>query len=538
MATESSFVPERVYSFRTQKPFFSLNWLRAIGHIYRGKLSLPQFSSYNLVNHLGTTSTLALSGSHFLVFTTAYMFEMNDHHTSVNGKGLRSMLIEKFHQKFSHAKGAAATQQHVEPPQQQQMEHQQHTHPHISVPPSQPSIDPDVEMDLDHDEYNITASSSVDIVSEKMGIEHDNIRNTKPKPFSKQLNLNTDASTWYVLEQQQQVSTPVMTPVNQSGPPHIYTNRHGSMSSLASSVSELGYSNGRPSTANNISSIPAPFTPQFVSLLLEVYLQVCSDPTVTPFDSSNPPSGILHRVSKVAVETADADQVDIGLERNSWLLTLVRQRLLKEVRKENYLSRNSSIISLPPVPQFGNEGMSNNMLQQSPQDYFNCHSAESTNSPPSSFTTNYYTGLNSPFESRPSSQQLQQPLQLSQGTTQVPPQNPKALVRSRNNSFITAASRSRSNSFKIHPQLSNTISGVQPPALPNLTRSRSSSNAHFFLTPTNSIPSQSSFLAQSTASVNTLLNSTSNATNTAAAGQQPDERNNRLPTHIENESNL
>ncbi|CDO96573.1 unnamed protein product [Kluyveromyces dobzhanskii CBS 2104] len=467
------------------------------------------------------------------------MAEMNEH-SSFDGKGLRSMLIEKFHRKFSHAKGVDGTE-NGNMAQVEDYENARQEMKQGFESPSGTSMDPDVEMDMEMETngFDITDSSSVDMIHDKPFSHYENAPTSKPKPFPKQLSLDTDASTWYVLEQQ--VSTPVMTPVNQSGPHQVYTKRHDSVSSLASSVSELGYANGRTSTANNLSSIPAPFTTQFVSLLLEVYLQVCSDPLVTPFDSSNPPSGILHRVSKLAVDAADADQVEIGLERNSWLLTLVRQRLLKEVRKESYMSRNSSVISLPPAPQFGNETSSTNMQQHSPQDYFSCNAMGAANSPPSSFpTNNYYAGLNSSFESRPSSQhqQLQQPLQLSQSSAQAAPQHPKSLARSRNNSFITAASRSRSNSFKVHPQLTNTLGSVQTPPLPNLTRSRSSSNAHFFLTPTNSIPSQSSYFSQSTASVNTLLNSNSSTINTAAAGQQLDERTARLPTHLENESHL
>lgn len=475
---------------------------------------------------------------------------MNDH-TSINSKGLRTILLEKFHHRLSHSRSHEETA--VAESQEQEREHE-HEHEHEqagskqqqqnrrSSTPSPASEDGDVEMDINNDEYLI------DISTEKSSIEYGQCfsetdeRKTGPAP----LTLNTDANTWYAPENR--VCTPVMTPVNQSGPAQFYSKRHDSMSSLASSVSEFGYANMRPqSAASNCGggAFNASFTPRFVSLLSEVYVQVCSDPTITPFDSNNPPSGILHRVSKIAVEKADAEHIDIGIERNSWLLTLVRQRLLMEARKESYLSRNSSIISLPPVPQFGIENISapfgNSQLQQQQQqqDYFNCSSSGDG----SVFTSNnnYYMGINSSLDSRPSSQsygssnqQLQQPIQMSQTTNQLPPQHPKSLVRSRNNSFLTAASRSRSNSFKVHPQLSNTMGSVQSSSMPKLSRSRSTSNAHFVLTPTNSIPSQPSFLSQSTSAVNTVLSAIPTNNNTTAAGQQVDERNARLPTHVEN----
>ncbi|CAI4054659.1 hypothetical protein SUVZ_16G2660 [Saccharomyces uvarum] len=160
------------------------------------------------------------------------------------------------------------------------------------------------------------------------------------------------------------VFTPVMTPINNSSsnqtkhsansyfPPFLNNNnrtRQNSASSLASSVSDFHQSFKQQAVYNSNPQTNS-FTPQFVGLLIEVYQDTCSDPTITPFDTTNPPSGILNRVAKVAIQQSEVQQLDIGCDRNSWLLTLVRHRLLQEVRKDGYLSRNTSLTSLPPPP--------------------------------------------------------------------------------------------------------------------------------------------------------------------------------------------
>ncbi|KOG96292.1 Cip1p DI49_5442 [Saccharomyces eubayanus] len=159
------------------------------------------------------------------------------------------------------------------------------------------------------------------------------------------------------------VFTPVMTPVNNTGsnqtkhsansyfPPFLNNNRtrQNSASSLASSVSDFPQSFKQQAVFNSNPQATS-FTPQFVGLLIEVYQDTCSDPTITPFDTTNPPSGILNRVAKAAIQQSEVQQLDIGCDRNSWLLTLVRHRLLQEVRKDGYLSRNTSLTSLPPPP--------------------------------------------------------------------------------------------------------------------------------------------------------------------------------------------
>ena len=499
-----------------------------------------------------------------------HMHQFNDH-SSVNSKSLRTMLLEKFHHKFLHSK--TGPQHDVAPNSPSPTLSMNDMRLDIGNAPSVDrmnlvSMSPEDEQGNEERYYKDSTTSSLlderdvsmtDINEVSRDIPYQSSTNQQAKQISRKPALNcniTDAINWSTTEQQ--VSTPLMTPVTQSVPP-FYSRRHDSVSSLASSISELPYST-RPSTATNgmapnPAPAPAPFSQQFVSLLLEMYLQVCSDPTITPFDTNNPPSGILHKVSKAAVEKAEGTNVDIGVERNAWLLTLVRQRLIKEVRKESYLSRNSSIISLPPVPQFGVETISSCIQPQTlshgtAPDYFSCNATDTPNLLAYSAAYNNFSGLNSPFDSKQSYQQLQQPLQMSQLPSQAQVQQqqplyPKSLARSRNNSFITAASRSRSNSFKVYPQLSGNMNASQTQQLPNLTRSRSASNTHFALTPTSSTPSQPFFLLSQTNNNNvnssylqTTVPTTGLNTNTTAAGQQSEEKTSRLPTHLETDINL
>ncbi|SCV99986.1 LAFE_0B06898g1_1 [Lachancea fermentati] len=287
----------------------------------------------------------------------------------------------------------------------------------------------------------------------------------------KELKLNTQLASTIA---QEGVSTPIMTPTTQPMIPYMYMNqrKQGSVSSLASSVSDLQFV---PSNAARPAN-GSPFTQQFIRLMMDVYQEVCSDPTVTPFDTANPPSGILNKTAKAAVENAEFSGVEIGKEKNAWLITFVRQRLLHEVRKDGFRSRNSSMVSLPPMPQFGPSEAST----MPPTDYFNINtevtpqhllSSPFTNS---SINVNQSQPLQSPFEHRPV--------------------QPKTLLRSRNDSFISAAGRSRSGStiYSMPQQLQT--SSIQQignvPAQGN-ARSRSGSNNFFMLTPTNSIAGES-----------------------------------------------
>ncbi|CAR28444.1 hypothetical protein ZYGR_0S00740 [Zygosaccharomyces rouxii] len=168
-------------------------------------------------------------------------------------------------------------------------------------------------------------------------------------------------------------------------PPYLRTRgRQNTTSSLSSSISDFHAGANSGSGWNSVSSHSGvsgsgSFTPQFLALMLEVYQNVCSDPTVTPFDSNNPPSGILDRVAKIAVEESENKGVEIGYERNSWLLTLIRHRLLEEVHKDSYLSRSGSAVSIPQLPPhwmdsaapFEAPSRPDGLRRQPSQDYFN-----------------------------------------------------------------------------------------------------------------------------------------------------------------------
>ncbi|KAL3233646.1 hypothetical protein RNJ44_03686 [Nakaseomyces bracarensis] len=181
--------------------------------------------------------------------------------------------------------------------------------------------------------------------------------------------------------------------ITQHLPPYLNANRtrQNSNSSLASSVSDFpmntGYSlrkqalSNTPLNGSGSSNGGGQFSQQFISLLMEAYQVISMDPTVTPFDTMNPPSAILNRVAKLAIDTATERAIDIGFERNNWLLTLVRQRLLQEVRKDGYLSRNASLVSLPPAaPMFEMMNSNNTVFQPGNDgygvDYFNYNFAQ------------------------------------------------------------------------------------------------------------------------------------------------------------------
>ncbi|CUS49609.1 LAQU0S24e00232g1_1 [Lachancea quebecensis] len=270
------------------------------------------------------------------------------------------------------------------------------------------------------------------------------------------------------------VSTPVMTPVMQPIMPYMYGNqkRQDSVVSFASSISDM------PGPARTATTpLPTTFSTQFVKMLMEVYQDICSDPTATPFDAANPPSGILNRTAKVAVERAEQKGVDLGREKNALLVNSVKQRLLQELRRDAYLSRNSSIVSLPPMPQFN----ASDIAPTACADYFSSHTE-----------TSCQGQLSTPFQMPTSSSGNNQALQTPfDQRSQVP----KLTHRSRNDSFISAAGRSRSGSSHMLPfqqqqqQLQPSVA-LQPSSFIETTlapRAQYEGNGYFVLTPTNSL---------------------------------------------------
>lgn len=213
------------------------------------------------------------------------------------------------------------------------------------------------------------------------------------------------------------VQTPVATtPVGYGGrqdvpdgltgpfPPYLQMqDRQNSVSSLASSISDFHGGLRQQAFANAAVSGSGNFTPQFMALLMEVYQNVYCDPTVTPFDTTNPPSAILNRTAKIALEQCKIREVEIGCERNSWLLTLVRRRLLEEVRKDGYLSRTNSNVSLPPPPPQFMEMMYNSTFQSSKPSTPDCSTKGSQDYFGNMLTTNNRSGL---MRSRSNSSQV------------------------------------------------------------------------------------------------------------------------------------
>ncbi|KAL6939952.1 hypothetical protein ACO0RG_003803 [Hanseniaspora osmophila] len=166
------------------------------------------------------------------------------------------------------------------------------------------------------------------------------------------------------LMQNQLPSTPVFeTP---SSTPVFYKHKYqNSVTSLASSIDD-----NTPTTAYP----PLNFSLPFIQLLLETYQEHCSNPTITPFDDTNPPYGVTNIVAKKALKRAIQKNIGLTitsnpleLNNNANVLAAIRKKLLNEVRKENvYESRNNSVISLSNVSA-SNIGFSNDLMWQQQQ---------------------------------------------------------------------------------------------------------------------------------------------------------------------------
>ncbi|CCD24278.1 Cip1p NDAI_0C06190 [Naumovozyma dairenensis CBS 421] len=249
---------------------------------------------------------------------------------------------------------------------------------------------------------------------------NDNLNNT---------NMAFDFESGNVMNMDPRINTPIMTPItygsnsnnyfnNPSGsfvPPYLNNNinnnnlnrtRQNSSVSLASSISDYPMNSLRQQVATNNNNA---FSDSFIQLLMEIYQYVCSDPTTTPFDSLNPPSGILNKVAKISIEQAELKNIEIGQERNSWLITLVRYRLLQEVRKDGYLSRNASLSSLPPPPQFAE------LMNLSNSNYNN--NKDSNDLITNNTATNVFPLRRPNLISRPNTPQLLIPLEKSYSNT-------------------------------------------------------------------------------------------------------------------------
>jgi len=103
--------------------------------------------------------------------------------------------------------------------------------------------------------------------------------------------------------------------------------RTGSTSSIASSVSNFSTCNNDFSYSNFASHYK--LTDLFENLLLETYLSYQMNPTITPFNESNPPYGVINKVSKDALQKAMDENIEIGIEVNNYSLTIIRQKLIQ-----------------------------------------------------------------------------------------------------------------------------------------------------------------------------------------------------------------
>ncbi|ONH69882.1 hypothetical protein BON22_0381 [Cyberlindnera fabianii] len=144
--------------------------------------------------------------------------------------------------------------------------------------------------------------------------------------------------------------TPVSTPTEQTGsydwpqPPRY--GRTASVSSIASSVSNLSQAGGNDFSYSQFASHYKLSEP-FESMLCETYQTYQTNPQITPFNASNPPSGILNKVSKDALKRAVDSGIDIGIEVNNYSLVIIRQKLIQLCRSSSVSS--ASTTAQPPL---------------------------------------------------------------------------------------------------------------------------------------------------------------------------------------------
>lgn len=297
------------------------------------------------------------------------------------------MLLDRFHRKFHHSKHRASNE-------------------------------------TGGKDVSLNSNSSEDVTMVDDSMEVDTFQLSQPIPmtmdgetqrlYGQDMDFEENEEMIYV---DPRVHTPVSTtPLNRqdggdalSGPfpPYLQMQgRQNSVSSLASSISDFHGGFRQHAFATAAVGGSGNFTPQFISLLMQVYQGVCSDPTVTPFDTTNPPSAILNKAAKITIERCRTQDVEIGYERNSWLVTLVRHRLLEEVRKDGFYSRNNSNVSLPPPPPQFVEMMYNNSLQGSKPSTPDCAGKQTANQDYFGTMLNTNAGRTNLMRSRSNSSQV------------------------------------------------------------------------------------------------------------------------------------
>ncbi|KAH3680781.1 hypothetical protein WICMUC_000132 [Wickerhamomyces mucosus] len=189
-------------------------------------------------------------------------------------------------------------------------------------------------------------------------------------PYSVPISLNTNMSQSSAEDDFQMMDslTPVSTPTEQinnwfnNEPPKPRYGRTESVSSIASSISNFPTSN-----EINLSQFAKNYTltPNFEQLLIDTYQNYQLNPTITPFSSLSPPSGIVNRVSKDALSKAMELNMDIGIDINNYSLTIIRQKLIQlcGANNEGERSRNSSVSSSTNIPMMNLSNKFNNLPQ-------------------------------------------------------------------------------------------------------------------------------------------------------------------------------
>ncbi|CCH43874.1 hypothetical protein BN7_3428 [Wickerhamomyces ciferrii] len=121
----------------------------------------------------------------------------------------------------------------------------------------------------------------------------------------------------------------------EQGPPNPPRyGRTGSTSSIASSVSNFSMNNNQNEFSYSNFASNYKLTEIFEKLLMDTYMNYQMNPTITPFNESNPPYGVVNKVSKDALNAAMNENIEIGIEINNYSLTIIRQKLLQLCHKD------------------------------------------------------------------------------------------------------------------------------------------------------------------------------------------------------------
>lgn len=111
-------------------------------------------------------------------------------------------------------------------------------------------------------------------------------------------------------------------------------------------------------------------TQQFIDLLLNTYQDLLINPTITPFEPTNPPPNILSIVTKKSLKLAKIKKINTGLNNISNLnlnnlIFSINHLLLIEIRNDGYFSRTNSSCSISSINEMFPNLINNNNNQNS-----------------------------------------------------------------------------------------------------------------------------------------------------------------------------